>query len=274
MPRLAGRGRCHLRTSTPHPVVDIHSHILPGLDDGAKHIDESIEMCRLAAADGISVIVATPHAHDGVHTTHRTSLLLERVSELNDRVGGRPAVQLGCELRLTHDVVKLVRSGETAPTVAGGPYVLIEFPHSLVPPGSDRVLFDLISSGFRPIIAHPERNLLLMSEPARFHQMVERGVLGQVDAGSITGQFGKRVQQTARIMLECGLIHVIASDCHNTRNRLPGMSPAVEAAAEIVGGEYANAMAKDNPRAVVEGEIIPSRPNPTLPQRRKRWLLF
>ncbi|HVG18560.1 MAG TPA: CpsB/CapC family capsule biosynthesis tyrosine phosphatase, partial [Blastocatellia bacterium] len=108
----------------------------------------------------------------------------------------------------------------------------------------------------------------------RFYELVEMGALGQVDTGSVTGQFGKKVQQAARLMLEHGLIHFIASDCHNTRNRLPGMSEGVRATAEIVGREYAQALADDNPSAVVEGRPIPVRPQAVLPQKKRRWLFF
>jgi len=131
-----------------------------------------------------------------------------------------------------------------------------------------------LSNEIIPIIAHPERNMMLMSEPERFYELVSIGVLGQMDTGSITGQFGKKVQQTARIMLENGLIHFIASDCHNTRNRLPGMSAAVAATAEIVGDDYAQAIAGENPAAVVDGKPIPVNPSATMPQKKKRWLFF
>ncbi|HEX8183481.1 MAG TPA: CpsB/CapC family capsule biosynthesis tyrosine phosphatase, partial [Blastocatellia bacterium] len=194
--------------------------------------------------------------------------------ELNTHLKGSPRIVLGCELRFTHDVVTHVCRDKSAPTIDGGPYALVEFPHQVVPLGSERALFELMSNQIRPIIAHPERNHLLMAEPERFYELVEMGVLGQVDTGSVTGQFGKKVQQTARLMLEHGLIHFIASDCHNTRNRLPGMSEAVQATAEIIGEEYAQAISKDNPAAVVEGKPIPVRPEAMLPQKRRRWFLF
>src|SRR4029450_7644499 len=111
-----------------------------------------------------------------------------------------------------------------------------------------------MSNQITPIIAHPERNVMLMTEPERFYDLVSIGVLGQMDTGSITGQFGRKVQQASRVVLESGLIHFIASDCHNTRNRLPGMSTAVAATAEIVGNEYAQAIADANPAAVVAGD--------------------
>lgn len=255
-------------------MIDIHSHILPEVDDGSHSLEESIQMCRASADDGVTVMVATPHAHDGVHTTHDPEFLRQKVAELNEQLGGALRVVIGCELRFTHDIVRQVCQTKSAPTIAGGPYVLVEFPHTVVPPGSERPLFELMSNEITPIIAHPERNQMLIAEPERFFPIIEMGALGQMDTGSITGQFGKRVQQAVRVMLEHGLIHFIASDCHNTRNRLPGMSEAVALTAEIVGDEYARAIADANPLAVVEGRPIPSVPNPELPKKKKRWALF
>ena len=255
-------------------MVDIHSHILYGVDDGARTLGESVRMCRLSAEDGISLIVATPHAHDHRHKTHDPVFLQQKVDELNEKLDGRPRIELGCELRFSHDLVNQVCRDKSAPTIAGGRYVLVEFPHAVVPLGSEHALFELMNNDIRPIIAHPERNHMLMAEPERFYTLVEMGVLGQADTGSFTGQFGKKVQEVVAIMLDNGLLHVIASDCHNTRNRLPGMSAAVAAIGEIVGDEYAAAMAQDNPAAIVEGKSIPTRPAPTLPRKRRRWLFF
>lgn len=253
-------------------MIDIHSHILPQVDDGSHSLKESIEMCEASAADGVRVMVATPHAHDGKHTTHDRELLNQKVDELNTQLHGNPKIVLGCELRFTHEIVKHICETHSAPTIAGGPYALIEFPHLVVPPGSERPLLELMSKQITPIIAHPERNAMLIDKPHRFYELVSIGVLGQMDTGSMTGQFGKRVQKAARVMLENGLIHFIASDCHNTRNRLAGMSNAVALTAKIVGEEYARAMAGDNPAAVVEGRPIPTCPTATLPKKRK-WFL-
>jgi protein-tyrosine phosphatase len=255
-------------------MIDIHSHILFGVDDGARSLDESLEMCRLSVADGVRVIVATPHAHDGVHAAYPNNFLHEKVEELNQRMEGELKVVLGRELRFTHDVVRHVCEEGSSHVIGCGPYALIEFPHAVVPAGSNRALFELMSRGFRPIIAHPERNQMLMAEPERFYEMVEAGALGQMDTGSITGQFGKKAEQTARVMLECGLIHFIASDCHNTRNRLPGLSMGVKAASSVVGEEYARVLAADNPSAVVEGTTKLVRPAAVRPRVKKRWLFF
>jgi protein-tyrosine phosphatase len=255
-------------------MVDIHSHILSNVDDGARSLEESVEMCRASATDGIGVMVATPHAHDSVHKTHDPEFLREKVAELNSKLGGNPRIVLGCELRFTHALVRQLCETHSAPTIAGGPYALVEFPHAVVPNGSEHPLFELMSNRITPIIAHPERNMMLLNEPERFYDLISMGVLGQMDTGSITGQFGKKVQAASRVMLENGLIHFIASDCHNTRNRLPGMSAAVASTAEVVGEEYAHAIAEDNPAAVVGGRPIPTRPTATLPQKKRRWLLF
>ena len=255
-------------------MIDIHSHILPETDDGPKTIEESLEMCRMSHADGITVMVATPHAHDGVHKTHDPEHLKQKVEELNRRLGGNPRVVLGCELRFTHDVVSQICRNKTAPSIGGGPYALIEFPHAVVPVGSERALFELMSNQIKPIIAHPERNHMLMAEPERLYGLIEMGVLGQADTGSFTGQFGKKVKQAAQVMLENGLLHILASDCHNVRNRLPGMSAAAAVVGEMVGDEYAQAMTTDNPGAVLEGVHIPMRPAPMVPAKRKKWIFF
>jgi protein-tyrosine phosphatase len=256
-------------------MIDIHSHILHQVDDGPQTLEESIEMCRLSAADGVGVMVATPHAFDSVHTTHNPAVLRLKVDELNAALGGGPRVELGCELRFTHDVVSQVCVKNTAPRLAGGPYVLVEFPHMVVPLGAERVFYELLSNNVMPIIAHPERNRVLMSDPEHFFSLVEMGVLGQVDSGSVMGQFGSKIQQTARIMLEHGLIHIIASDCHNTRNRLPGLSAAVQEVSNILGEEGARSISVGNPGAVVEGKPIPWKPAASPPiKKRKRWFFF
>lgn len=255
-------------------MTDIHSHILWNVDDGPSTLDEAIQMCRTSAGDGVSCMVATPHAFDGVHTNHQLSFLESRVDEMNEQLGGNPRVRLGCELRMNHDIVKQVCVERTAPTLGGGPYILIEFPHYVVPVGSERVFFELMTHGFKPIIAHPERNRTLMAEPQRLYSMVESGVLGQVDAGSITGKFGSKTEKTARLMLEHGLIHFIASDCHNMRNRLPGLSDATSRVASLVGDEVARALSRDNPGACVEGKLLPWRPVPAQPAKGRKWLFF
>src|SRR5262245_4467019 len=176
-------------------MVDIHSHILAGVDDGARSLEESVSMGKASFAEGITTIIATPHAHDGVHITHRREFLEQKVAELNDILKGEPKIELGCELRFTHEVVSHLCFKKRALPLAGSHFALIEFPSQVVPPHSDRAFFELMNNGIRPIIAHPERNMMLIAHPEKFFEMVETGVLGQADVGSFTGQFGSRVKE-------------------------------------------------------------------------------
>lgn len=257
-------------------MIDIHSHILPGIDDGAKDLDEAVAMCRASYDDGITTIVATPHAHDSVHPTHQLDFLKEKVEELRKALGGTPNIALGCELRITHDIVNQVCIARTAPTIGSGPYILVEFPHYVVPAGSQRVFFELLTHDVRPIVAHPERNRTFMAEPERFYEMVDNGVLGQIDSGSVTGQFGSKVKETAMTLLENGLVHFLASDCHNMRNRLPGMSTAVAEIEQVLGRDLARSISVDNPAAIVKGDSPPFRPSPQIPvkPRKKKFFFF
>jgi len=255
-------------------MVDIHSHILAGVDDGARSLEESVAMCKASFAEGVTTIIATPHAHDGVHTTHHPEFLRQKVAELNAILNGEPKIELGCELRFTHEVVSHLCFKKSALPLAGSRFALIEFPAQVVPPHSDRAFFELMNNNIRPIIAHPERNMMLMAQPEKFFEMVDMGVLGQADVGSFTGQFGSRVKETVELMLENGLLHFVASDCHNMRNRLPGLLSAVEIISDIVGEEYARAMAGDNPQAVASDQWIPLCPVPQIPKKKKKWFFF
>ncbi len=256
-------------------MVDIHSHILAGVDDGARSLEESVKMCQTSFAEGVTTIIATPHAHDGVHVTHRHEFLQQKVAELNAILKGEPKIELGCELRFTHEVVSHLCFKKSALPLAGSRFALIEFPSQVVPLNSDRAFFELMNNGIRPIIAHPERNIMLMAQPEKFFELVEMGVFGQADVGSFTGQFGSRVKETVELLLENGLLHFVASDCHNMRNRLPGMMNAVHIITEIVGEEYARAMAGDNPQAIAEDKKdIPLCPVPQIPKKKKKWFFF
>ena len=254
-------------------MIDIHAHVLYGVDDGPKDLEDSLKLCRDSAASGVEVVVATPHLRDGIHIDHEISFLEGKVEELNSILCGKPRVELGCELRLTHEMVRLICVDRKAPTIAGGPYVLIELPFSVIPLGTERVLFELMGNNIRPIIAHPERNAVLIDDPGQLYHLVDSGIAVQIDAGSITGYFGRRVRKTAKIMLECGLAHILASDCHNVRSRVPALPAGMAAAAEIVGEEAARIMVNDNPAAVLKGSSLPWWPENVMPKK-KKWFLF
>ena len=257
-------------------MVDLHSHILPDTDDGAATLEDAVEMCRLAAEDGTEVMVATPHRFDGVHEDPPVRVLRERLARLQAAVGSSLRLVLGCELHFTHAIVEQLCETREAVSINDGPYVLVEFPPFAIPPGCEGPIYQLSSAGFRPVIAHPERNRGVQERPDRYYNLQELGLLSQIDGASLLGKFGRAAEATARVLLESNLAHAIGSDTHSPRRRRPGLSLAFKAARQIVGDEAARALVDANPRAIVEGQKrLPHAPDPVVPRSRKpRWYLF
>jgi protein-tyrosine phosphatase len=255
-------------------MVDLHSHILPGVDDGAATLDDAVAMCRMAADDGTDTMVATPHRFDGVHEDLPVDELRAKLAELQESVGASPRLVLGCELHFTHDIAERLIETREAISINDGPYVLVEFPPFAIPTGCETALYKLTSAGFKPIIAHPERNRAVQEKPERYYNLAELGLLSQIDAASLLGKFGRAAESAARILLECNLVHAISSDTHSPRRRKPGMSRSRAVARRLVGEEAAAAYVDANPRAIVDGAPIPFAPEPVVPRTRRRWLLF
>jgi len=273
-------------------MIDLHCHILPGLDDGPQTMEESIQMCRIAYQDGIRTIVATPHTLNGVYQNGR-STILSRVNELNDALnnselppGQRPSwaggrtpclrrnascrqanselplkILPGSDVHLCETTLQQVDQGEAITIGDGGKYIMIEFPSQAIPYQAERVLFQLLGRGLIPIISHPERNLEIGKRPGRYDEIIKMGCFGQVTAMSLTGEFGPKVRQWAEKLLKSWLVHFIASDAHSINGRPPILSAAVKAAAKIVGKKEAEKMVTEYPKAILEGRR-PNIPDP------------
>jgi protein-tyrosine phosphatase len=268
-------------------MIDIHSHLLPGLDDGPRTMEESIRMCRIAYQDGIRTIVATPHTLNGVYQNGK-SAILTRVEELNNALNNselkldsairNPQSEIdlrilpGADVHLCEATIEQVDQGEAVTIGDGGKYIIIEFPYQAIPHQAEMVLFQLLGRGLIPIISHPERNLEIMRKPGRYYEMIRMGCLGQVTAMSLTGEFGQKVKQGAEKLLKGRLFHVIASDAHSYNGRPPILSGAVKAAAKIVGKKEAEKMVTEYPLAILEGKR-PDFPDPVSPEpvRRRLW---
>jgi protein-tyrosine phosphatase len=236
-------------------MIDIHCHILPGVDDGPKSWEVAEEMCRMAVADGTEHIVATPHAN------RRYEYDRERFAGMLDslwrRVGRAPRLTLGCDFRLSPENMQDILQFPERYLIEGGRYLLAEPSHTKVPPETDEYLRQLIAIGITPIITHPERNTVLQQTPQRILQWVELGCAVQVTASAVTGVWGEAAWHTAQWLLKQDAVHVLASDAHDTTRRPPGLSPAREAVAELRGGKIARALVEDNPRAIVSGKALP-----------------
>jgi protein-tyrosine phosphatase len=234
-------------------MIDIHAHILPSLDDGPKTVEESIEMCKVAASDGISTIVATPHSKDGVYEAKGENILIA-VEALNLELQ-KSHIDLkilpGAELHVNERLLEGIENGDALTMNNNRKHILLELPFFFIPPGTERLIFNLQSLGIIPIIAHAERISFFQKNPKSLEKLVESGVMVQVTAQSITGFFGSRERKCAERFLKRKTVHFIASDAHSPRNRPPVLSKALEKASRIIGKEEAEALVFKNPREII-----------------------
>jgi protein-tyrosine phosphatase len=243
-------------------VIDIHSHILPDIDDGPRSWEVAVEMCRMASADGITHMVATPHSNDRYHFDQ--PYLLECVQRLQELVGNSPKLSLGCDFHLSYDNLQSVLARPERYTVAGSRYLLVELSDFSIPAQIADCFFKLGDRGVTAVITHPERNAILRQSPQRVIEWIELGCAVQVTANALTGFWGHRVAKVATWLLEHEAVHVLASDAHDAKHRTPILSQAREAAAAICGRDIANALVEENPRAILTGQPLPYSPKPVL----------
>ncbi len=236
-------------------VIDIHSHILPEIDDGARSMDEAVEMAAIAFKDGIEFMVATPHMFNGLSSNPEPTEIFDRVSRLNEAITSGLKVLPGNEVHVSHEIVEQARENRVTKINAGN-YMLVEFPQLTIPVGAEELFYKLLLEGVRPILVHPERNAQIQVSPALVAKFVERGVYIQVTAMSVTGEFGSAAKTTADTLLRHNCVHFLATDTHRTKSRPPILSRGRDAAAELIGPDQARALVEDNPRAVINGEAL------------------
>lgn len=241
-------------------MIDLHFHLLPGIDDGPATVDEASEMCRLAAAEGCEAIVATPHQrHPNWWNTDRRELESLR-RQVEEEIGPLPKLLLGAEIRvgsgLLEDLDHLTDSGLLP--LAGSRYLLLELDRYGVGPDPEWLVHELRLAEWRPIFAHPELIPVFADDLELMQSLAGMGALFQVTAMSITGDFGSRVQKTVERMIDLGLAHFLASDAHGIEWRPPGLEEARSLIAERWGEKLAERLTRDNPRAVIEDRTLPN----------------
>jgi len=241
-------------------VIDVHHHCLPAVDDGPRDLAESVEMCRLAAEDGIETIVATPHLLRGRWNESRAHLE-EGLAQLRDATNNTPNLILGSEYFFGHDVAELLQRGDAIIPLAGSRYVLMEFASHTIPPLVEQPLYRVQLDGWIPLIAHPERNDVFQQKPELLATLLRLGAKAQITAGSLLGEFGEAAEKAAFLYLERELIHVIASDAHNVKRRPPRMSAARAIVSEMAGKRRAQELFVENPRAIIENRGLVYEPD-------------
>jgi protein-tyrosine phosphatase len=236
-------------------VIDLHAHILPGLDHGPGDWDEALEMCRIAVADGITTLAATPHVSEVF--PNGSARIEAAVAELRGRLAQAAiplAIVSGGDYHIRPDLAP-----ENVLTLGGnGRYFLLEFPYQVLPLRADAFVRTLVGRGLTPIFTHPERTVSLQHDWKRLEPIVKAGALVQVTADSLLGNFGKPAAATAERFLKKGWVHLLASDAHWANERVPQLAAGRDAAARILGAERAAALVGANPRAVLEGRDLPA----------------
>jgi protein-tyrosine phosphatase len=234
-------------------MIDLHSHILPGVDDGAKSLADSLAMARMAVENGIEVMACTPHFMPGMYDNQAYDIR-RRVAELNDVLLQEDidlALVVGSDAHVRPDFVSALRSG-TLLTLHDSRYVLFEPPHSIMPQRLDDLLFNVMAAGYVPILTHPERLKWIERDYEFMVNAFKSGVWMQITAGSLTGRFGTRPQYWAQRMLSEGMVHILATDAHNTKSRPPLLAEGFDFARDEVGLDEATHLVVTRPMMVLE----------------------
>lgn len=257
-------------------MVDIHCHILPGLDDGAATLAESLEMAKMAIAEGITHVVATPHSSD--RYKFEPELIRARREELQGLAGDKLQLATGCDFHMNVENLRALRKDAAQFTINQKSYLLVEFADFAIPTSLDGVLKELLVEGITPIITHPERNPLLRSRRQRLDEWVAQGCFVQVTAQSLLGRFGQSAQQAADTWLDDDVIHFVATDAHNLTSRPLQLKAAYDKVMRRKGRTVADALFRENPLAAFEGRPLPYVPEPknraTEEPPKKKFLFF
>lgn len=260
-------------------MVDIHCHILPGLDDGAKSLEEALQMAEMAIEDGITHVVGTPHANG--EYVFDSNLVRQRRNELQSRLGDRLTLGTGCDFHLSVENLENIRSWPKNYSINHKRYLLVEFADFAIPPTAEEALHRLQLLGLSPIITHPERNQLIRAQPQRLWGWLKQGCYVQVTAQSLLGKWGETARKQVEDWLEQNVVHFFASDAHNTTHRPLQLRQAYSVVAGRWGESLAQSLFRENPLAAFEGRELPyepelsSTPGRMSPgKRRKRFIFF
>jgi protein-tyrosine phosphatase len=248
-------------------MIDIHSHILPELDDGSHSLEESVAMVRMAAAAGTTDIVASPHANQDY--AFDPEIVERKIADLQAAAGENPRIHYGCDFHLTPENIEAAVGSPGKYTINHRGYLLVEFSDFHIPKTTPEIFARLMSAGIRPIVTHPERNQMLQARlPELAEWVTTYGALLQVTAQSPLGRFGKTAEACAHKLISRGLVHFLASDAHDLQHRTTALDEPRRYVEETFGEEAAIRMMEENPRAVLAGEPLLAAPYAL---KKKKW---
>ena len=241
-------------------MIDIHHHLLFGLDDGPTDIETSLAMIEMAAGDGITHIVCTPHAN--ARWSFNPEVNRQKLDEITSRMTGKVTLGLGCDFHLSYDNIEDALKNRDKYTINGKQYLLVEFADLMIPTSINDSFYEMMVAGVQPIITHPERNFTIQKHPERMKDWLRGGCLVQVTAASLAGRFGKTAQTMAMQFLDRDWVHFLATDAHNVQSRPPILREGYDLVAKHFGRETAERLCVENPRAAFYGEELPPQPTP------------
>lgn len=239
-------------------MIDIHTHILPDVDDGPQTVEEAIEIARQASEEGVKVIVATPHIIE-VPSEREWLKITETFHCLREILNLQKIdidIILGAELFVSLSFPKAIKQNKALTINGRNKYVLLEFPMQEIPSFTEQCMYEFLIQGIVPIIAHPERCLEIQENNSRVHDLVKRGALTQMNAGSLLGRYGKKAKKTAQDLLAKNLIHIIGSDTHSVSNGSYILSQGVKMASKVIGKARANELIRLIPEKIIRGELV------------------
>jgi protein-tyrosine phosphatase len=240
-------------------MIDIHHHLLFGVDDGSPDIETSVAMVEAAAQDGITHIVCTPHANS--RFPFNPEVNRQKLEMLQERTAGKVSLGLGCDFHLSYDNIEDALQNHSKYTINGKNYLLVEFDDFMIPRTVREVFFEFAVANMAPVITHPERNGIVQRHPDRIKDWLRDGCLVQVTASSLLGRFGRTAQSLAFKFLDNNWVHFIATDAHNTASRPPVMKEACELITKRYGAATAERLCTTNPRAAFYGEHLGPQPD-------------
>ena len=244
-------------------MVDIHHHLLPALDDGSPDLATSLAMARMAASDGITHVVCTPHASS--QWTFDPAVTASRLNDLRAALAAESiplTLGAGCDFHLSYDNIEDAHANPTRYTINAGRYLLVELPDVILAPRMGETLYSLRAAGMVPILTHPERNLTLQRTPERLANWLRNGLLVQITTSSVLGEMGKEAERMAHRLLDNRWVNFLATDAHNLTTRPPVMSRVHDLIAKKYGAEYAHLLCTTNPTAVFQNQRLRSQPPP------------